>query len=182
MGVLGLMLKGENYQAGMSITNIGSPRFAYPSIGQNCASLTDPAEQEACYVAVAHSDEISLNEIHVMNPQMHVEGALLGAGGNFVIAASMDMNAINDLVGDQVQYFTLSSAYATQGWIGLIVPRIRMGFRKNLVGSSLTEMNLGFSLFRILSLDVAQSLGSTTIEGSTMPRSFRANLGFGINF
>ena len=178
---VGFMLKGKSFQAGMSISNLLSSRFSYPSIGQDCGSIADPDAQEACYIAIAHSDEISLIETHIMNPQMHIEGALLGASGNFLIAASMDMNAINDLVGDQVQYLTLSSAFAMQGWLGTVVPRLRMGLRMNLVGSGLTEMNAGISLFRILSLDVAQSLESTTLEGTTLPRSLRVNLGFGIN-
>jgi hypothetical protein len=178
---LGVMLKAKRFQAGMSITNLGSPRFPYPSIGQNCASISDPAEQEACYIAVAHSDEISLDEVHVMNPQVHVEGALLSSQETFVIAGSMDLNAINDLVGDQVQYITLSSAYTVRGWMGLVVPRFRMGIRKNLVGSGLTEMNVGITLFRILSLDIAQSLNSTSFDGTALPRSLRVNLGFGIN-
>lgn len=93
---LGIILKGSNYQTGMSITNLGSPRFAYPSVGQNCASLTDPAEQQNCYIAVAHSGDISLNEVHVMYPQLHAEGALLGAGGTFIIATSMDLNPVDD--------------------------------------------------------------------------------------
>jgi len=179
---LGVMLKGSNYQTGVTLTNIGSPKFAYPSIGQNCAAIIDPAEQESCYIAVAHSNEISLNEVHVMSPQLHLEGALLGADGDFVISSSLDLNAVNDLVGDPVQYFTLSSAYAMQGWLGVAVPRFRMGFRKNLAGSGLTEMNLGLSLFRILSLDIAESMNTTTFEGTTAPRSLWVSLGVGINF
>lgn len=179
---LGVMLKGSNYQAGMTLTNIGSPSFAYPSIGQNCAAISDPAEQESCYIAVAHSNEISLNEVHVMSPQIHLEGALLGADGDFVISGSLDLNAVNDLLGDPVQYFTLSSAYAMQGWWSLAVPRFRMGFRKNLAGSGLTEMNLGFSLFRILSLDISESMNTTTFDGTTTPRSLWISLGVGINF
>jgi len=179
---LGIMLKGSRYQAGMSITNLGSPSFAYPAIGQNCASLTDPAAQQNCYIAVAHSGEISLNEVHVMSPQIHLEGGLLGANGNFIISTALDLNAVNDLLGDPVQYFTISSAYAVQGWLGVVVPRFRMGFRKNLAGTGLTEMNMGLSLFRILSLDVAEAMNSTTINGTTVPRSLRVNLGLGINF
>lgn len=179
---LGVMLKAEKYQAGLSVVNIASPSFAYPEIGQNCDSLPTQEEIDACYVAIAHSDEISLTETHVMNPQLRAEGALLGAGGNFIVAASMDLNAINDLLGDQVQYLTLSSAYAVQGWPSLVIPRVRMGVRKNMVGSGITEMNFGLSLFKIFTLDVAQALSTTTIEGSTLPRSLRFNLGFGINF
>ncbi|MBD3670850.1 MAG: conjugal transfer protein TraF [Gammaproteobacteria bacterium] len=179
---LGVMLKADKYQAGLTLANLTSASFAYPTIGQNCASLPTQEEIDACYIAVAHSDEISLSETHVMTPQLRSEGAILGAGGNFIVAASLDLNAINDMLGDPVQYLTLSSAYAIKGWGGLLVPRFRMGLRKNLVGSGLTELNIGLSLFKILTLDVAQSTNTTTFEGSTMPRSLRVNLGIGFNF
>ena len=43
-------------------------------------------------------------------------------------------------------------------------------------------MNLGLSLFRILSLDISESMNATTFDGNTVPRSLWISLGVGINF
>jgi len=182
---VGVLLTSDNLQAGLTLTNLGNPSFSYPVIGQNCSTLP-VAEQDSCYIAVAHSDRINLLETHVMTPQLKAEGAMLSSSGNFVVATAMDLNAVNDATGDPVQWFTLSSAYLPQGWSGLAAPEVRLGFRKNLAGSQMGYMNIGMTLFKFLALDIAQSLNTTTINDAgnttTVPRSLLFSLGFAANF
>lgn len=180
---IGVLLTNDTLQAGLTLTNLGSPSFSYPAIGQNCATDPDPL---SCYIAVAHSNEIDLLETHVMSPQLKAEGAMHSSSGNFFVATAMDLNAINDATGDRIQWFTLSSSYLPQGWSGTTAPELRLGFRKNLAGSQMAYSNIGMTLFKFLSFDIAQSLNTTTINEpgntTTVPRSLIFSLGVAANF
>ena len=94
---------------------------------------------------------------------------------NWSIATSYDVADYNDPVGDEVQYFSVSTTHTPSSrWI----PAWRVGYRANLAGEKLSQLGLGTTLFGIFNLDLAYGLESTTIDGSSAPRSLGFSFGF----
>jgi hypothetical protein len=96
-----------------------------------------------------------------------------------VLNAAIDANAVMDPVGDDYQWATFSAAYATNSWI---LPGFRVGYRSNLAGTELDYLDAGFTLFKVLNLDVAWGLDSVEIDGDSAPRSLLVNLGLELSF
>lgn len=56
------------------------------------------------------------------------------------------------------------------------VPGLRLGWRRNQVGSRLDTMHLGLSFTPQVQLDVATSLQSLNFDGQRLPRYFSIGL------
>jgi len=59
---------------------------------------------------------------------------------------------------------------------------VRFGVRKNLAGTEIGYLGAGITAFKYLNLDLASSLETTKINGTSVPRSLLINLGFNIAF
>jgi hypothetical protein len=115
-----------------------------------------------------------------MKPQLEMEGAFYSESQNWILNASLDGNAVQDPVGRDFQWATLSAAYATNSWW---IPGVRVGYRTNLAGSKLSYVTGGLTMFEALSLDIAYGLKSTTDNsGNSIPRSAMINLGLQMTF
>ncbi len=87
---------------------------------------------------------------------------------------------MQDAVGRDFQWATLSGAYATNSWW---IPGARVGYRTNLAGSKLSYITGGLTLFKALTLDIAYGLDSTRDNnGKSIPRSAMINLGIQTTF
>lgn len=175
---LGALWVGEHYRYGLTMANITSPEFAYPSLGQNCASAGTQDDIGNCYTALSFGDQINLTESFVLDPQLTVEAAIYTESRNWVFNVAYDANAINDLVGDQYQWMTASAAYTG----GLWIPGARFSLRKNMAGEKLSYAGLGFTFFKVLNLDLMAATDKVTVDGSEIPRAVAFNLGLEINF
>ena len=70
---------------------------------------------------------------------------------------------------------TASAGFAPDIWW---LPGVRVGYRKNLVGTEVSYVSAGATLFKYFNLDVASSLDTVEIDGRTLPRGLMVNLGF----
>ncbi len=171
----GVIWQASRYQVGLTLSNINQPSFAYGAVGLSCETLTSTA-RDNCYVAQTNvnSGRIKANEEHEMSAISTVDASLL-VTSNWSLTSSADLAKYNDPVGDEVQYFSLSTTHTpSMRWI----PAWRVGYRANLAGEKLSQLGLGTTLLGIVNMDVAYGLQSTTVDGSSVPRALGFNVGF----
>lgn len=175
----GLLWIEQHYRLGVTANNLLEPEFAYPDISSNCNDPSlSPSQTTTCVTALSHSNRIDTSEVHLMNTQVILEGALYSESRNWVASVSYDANSIFDPVGNEYQYLVASAGYVPDSWWR---PGFRVGYRTNQVGTMLSEVTLGLSWLRV-NLDLAQSLETITVDGDTAPRTFAANLGIDLSF
>lgn len=170
---VGTLWAAKRYRLGAWINNINGPSFKYNTIIS--AELT-----AAGYTNGAIINQLTVDQTYKMKPQLEMEGAFYSESQNWVLNASLDGNAVQDPVGRDFQWATLSAAYATNSWW---IPGARLGYRTNLAGSKLSYVTGGLTMFKALSLDIAYGLKSTTDNsGNSIPRSAMINLGLQMTF
>jgi hypothetical protein len=150
---LGLILTGRNFQLGAAVANVNEPEFDYKGLVSNCTGLTG-ADNTSCEAALRFAGKgvFSLNETYKMEAQMTVDAAVKSKDQHFSLAGSYDVNAIADPLGDEYQWATVSLSYFSDNWV---LPGMRIGYRKNLVGSELNYYTAGLTFYRRLDVDVA---------------------------
>jgi len=172
---LGILWTFGNGQAGLTIANINEPEFEYGDVGKDCASISDPTRQANCTVAQqVFSSEIDLSETAVMNAQTIIEGAIYTEDKQWLLSGAFDVNSTYDLVGRETQYLSASASYFPNSYI---IPTIRLGASQNLVGSELTTVGVGTTLFGTLNLDLSASLDQIEVDGNKIPRRVGFNIG-----
>jgi len=170
---VGTLWTAKRYRVGAWINNINAPSFKYNTI--TAAEL-----QTSGYTNTAIINQLSADQTYKMKPQIEMEGAFYSESQNWVLNAGLDGNAVQDPVGRDFQWGTLSAAYATSSWW---IPGIRVGYRTNLAGSKLSYVTGGLTMFKALSLDIAYGLDSIKDNsGKSIPRSAMINLGFQMTF
>lgn len=171
---LGALWVTPNYSVGAMLRNVNEPSFDYPAVGVNCSAQSGDA-QNRCNVALSFADEIDLRETFTMGSQLQLEAALYTQDRHWTLAAAVDANAVRDPVSAEVQWLSISGAYANNNrWI----PGFRIGYRQNLAGTELKYVTLGASFLKFFNLDLAYSLDEVVIDNNTVPRSAAINLGF----
>jgi hypothetical protein len=167
---MGTLWTSKRYRAGAWINNINSPSFKYNTLNLPALGFTKSAVMS----------QISAGDTYKMKPQLEMEGAFYSESQNWVINAGLDANAVQDPVGRDFQWMTLSAAYATDSWW---IPGARVGYRSNLAGSKLSYITGGLTMFKALSLDIAYGLSSVSDNnGKSIPRSAMINLGIQMTF
>jgi len=176
---LGLIWEAENYHLGATWRNINEPEFDYGVVGIDCNTKSTTTSISNCFTAFHFVSEgrISQNETHVMTSQTTLDAAINSANKRWRLAASYDLQAMRDPVGDEYQWMTASAAYVSSSLFGM-----RVGMSENLAGTELTMMNAGMTLFGVLNLDVRYSLDTTEVDGTEVPRTFGINLGLESSF
>ncbi|MBR7889475.1 conjugal transfer protein TraF [Marinomonas sp. A79] len=150
---LGVLLAGRNYQIGASIANINEPEFDYKGLSSSCSGMT-AADQSNCEAALRLSSKgaFSLNETYTMEAQMTLDAAIKSKDQHFSIGGSYDVNPIKDPLGDEYQWSVVSLSYFSDNWV---LPGMRVGIRKNMVGNELNYYTAGLTFYRRLDFDVA---------------------------
>ncbi len=173
----GLLWVADKYQVGLTIKNINEPEFDYGVLGQHCESITNTNSQANCFVARFHAENLgslSLGEFHTMHAYTTLDASYL-IMPRWLVSVAIDLSEYEDFVGDDLQLFTLSTAYQPDN---IWVPGARLGYRSNQVGSELSSVSLGVTLFGVANLDIEYGLEDTVIDGSSAPRKLGLNLGF----
>lgn len=167
---LGGLWTAKRYRVGAWINNINKPSFKYNTIDPVAAGIT----------SASVISQLNAGQTYEMKPQLEMEGAFFSESQNWVLNAGLDGNAVQDAVGRDFQWATLSAAYATNSWW---IPGARVGYRTNLAGSKLSYATGGLTLFKALSLDIAYGLDSIKDNnGHSIPRSAMINLGLQMTF
>ena len=114
-----------------------------------------------------------------MERQLKLEASYFTTNRRWTVNLGLDANDVEDPVGDDFQWFTLSAGYATDSWW---LPGVRFGYRQNLAGTELKYLGVGVTAFKILNIDIASSLDQVTINGTKLPQGLIASIGFEISF
>ena len=173
---IGLVYEIAGVRLGATLANVNEPAFSYQTLGSNCNSKAGN-EKISCNAALLFSDRITLRETHVMNQQLKMDLAWQPVSW-WKVSASYDMNSINDVVGNEIQYMYIGSSFSP----GVILPGIRVGLLQNMVGTELSIISLGTTLFHLLNLDIAFSEQLVEIDGTELPVSAMLNFGFELTF
>ena len=149
---LGVVLAARNYQLGASIANVNEPTFDYTVLG-NCTGLAG-ADLTSCNAAVrfANKGALALADTYTMEAQMTIDAAIKSKDQHFSLAGSYYVNAIADPLGDEYQWATVSLSYFSGNWI---LPGMRVGLRRNMVGNELNYITAGLTFYRRLDVDLA---------------------------
>ncbi|WP_421849295.1 conjugal transfer protein TraF [Marinomonas sp.] len=174
---LGAIWTAPNYQLGASVTSINEPEFDFEELG-NCSNLSG-SELSSCNstVRLSNKGKLELKETYKMKAQLTLDAALMSTNQNWSLNGSYDVNSVADPVGDEYQWKTVSLSYFSDN---LYLPGIRVGYRKNQVGSKLSYATIGATLFRRLDFDIAYGLEKAS--GESLPRSIYFSLGYGFAF
>ncbi|MBI3478880.1 MAG: conjugal transfer protein TraF [Nitrosomonadales bacterium] len=169
---VGTLWTAKRYRVGAWVNNLNKPSFKYNAI--------DPAVLATYDATKGVLSQLVAETTYDMKPQVQLEGAYYSESQNWIVNAGLDGNTIQDAVGRDFKWMTLSAAYATDSWW---IPGARVGYRANMAGSKLRYATAGLTLFKALSLDVAYGLDSVTDNnGRTIPRSAMINLGLQMTF
>lgn len=84
-----------------------------------------------------------------------------------------------DPAGTETQWGTLSTSYDFENvWFN----NLRAGVSKNFVGSELSAVSLGMTMFKFLDLDLSSTLSETRIDDEELPRGLALAIGFNYAF
>lgn len=173
----GIVFDADVYRLGLTLTNINSPQFNYNSVGTACDTKpSNSIEQDNCYVAqyfIEHKQTLKAKEIHKKNMLATVD-ATYKMSEKWRLMGSYDLAAYNDVVGFENKMLNIGMSYETSGYW----PSPRIGYQSNLADKGLSSMSIGFTFFKCITLDIAESSQKTTIDGTTVPRYLSFSLGF----
>jgi hypothetical protein len=167
---VGLVWDAKNYRIGLTLENINSPEFEYGEIGDNCGDIVNnTTSRNNCEVARYFTDdtgEIAANEVHTKHALMRVDG-LVNLSERLQLSTAIDLAKYDDVIGYDNQWFHTALAYDSDWYV---LPSARIGYHKNLVGTEISTVTAGFSLFKTVSLDFEYGLESAIVDGSSAPR------------
>lgn len=174
---LGVVWDAHRYRLGLTLNDVNSPKFNYGPIGVGCENLDEDTVRRANCELTRHytetTGEIKSREEHVKNATATVDATFFPTQ-RWSISSSLELAAYDDFVGSENQWAHFSTAYNSTNWI----PAVRLGMQKNLVGSELTSYALGFTLFKVFSLDISASAETIEHDGNKAPRSVGFAFGF----
>jgi len=164
---LGAIWSGKQYQIGATLTNINEPDFQFPEI--DLSRITNPDIKQ----------RILDTQTYVMERQLKLDAGYITPGGAWGINFGYDANAVPDPMLDDYQWVSVGAGFASDNWW---LPGARLGARKNMVGTKLTYITAGITVFNIVNLDVATTTDTITVDGSTVPRGLILNIGAQVLF
>jgi hypothetical protein len=180
---LGLIWTANHYQVGVTVDNVNEPTFDYKSIGTSCDDIPNDAENEVskinCLAASEFASQgvINKDEIHTLSQQASVEASLFSQNKSWNVSVAYDVNSVNDALGDLYQWSSVSAQVHPDWWL---TSGLRVGYRKNMVGSELSYASLGATFLKGINFDVSYGLDS--VGDTDTPRSMYVSLGIETSF
>jgi hypothetical protein len=163
----GAVWQDSNYNLGLTLVNANKPEFSFSKV-----ELEDFDNPEIL-------SELNKHDTYVMGSQVKLSAGLFTLDKQWSMNMGLDTNGVEDIMRDASQWVSIGGAYNSDG---SYVPSARLGYRQNLVGTELSYVSAGLTLFNFLNLDVASSLETVEINGTTLPRSFAVNMGIAQSF
>ncbi|MDP4299798.1 conjugal transfer protein TraF [Leptothrix discophora] len=171
---VGVAWTAANYQLGATLYNLGSPTFRY-------ADPTQDSSAANAYAASGLSADQRKAQV-ALKTHVVIEGSLHSDNKRWLGQTSLAINEAPNVVGEPQRLATISLSYNAERFEGswgtllnYIVPSVRLGLRKNLVGDKLGSTGLGFS-WGIVNVDINSSQQKVNADGSSVPRSAGASL------
>ncbi len=165
---LGALWVADNYQLGVQWTNINEPEFQYPEI--DIEPFRDTQIIEA----------IQRDQIFTMESQVKFEGSVFTSNRRWSAHLGFDANAVEDALGDDYQWATVSAAWTRPDSFWL--PNVRFGWRQNLAGTELGYLSVGATMFRYINIDLSSALETVRINGTELPQGVMGSIGFHVNW
>ena len=164
---LGAAWQGDIYHLGLAWVNVNQPEFKFSGISQE-------GLQKANILS-----EIQDHKKYVMESQAKLSAGLFTVDKRWSMNMGLDVNGVEDVMLDASQWANVSGAYNSAN---RYFSAVRAGYRQNLIGTELSYISAGLTMFNFLNLDVASSLETVEINDTTLPRSFAVNLGIAQSF
>ncbi len=164
---LGVLWVAPRYQVGGSITNVNEPKFIYPGVD------TDGYQDE--FVV----RRLFRDQRYKMERQIKLEASAFSPGRRWGVHAGVDVNAIEDPMGDDFQWLTISGGWNfSNKWFR----DARFGWRRNMAGSQLDYFSAGVTAFKWFNIDLALELDRVELKDKTLPRGILLSMGFQLDF
>jgi hypothetical protein len=164
---IGVLWAADTYQLGAQVTNINEPSFVFPDV-----NLSPYSSEEI--ISFLEQDQR-----YVLERQLKLEASFFGSDRRWSVNLGLDGNAIEDALGDEFQWATLSAGFSFDSWW---VPNFRFGYRQNLAGTELGYLSLGLTAFKFVNFDIASALDTVSIDGTDLPQGLMASIGFQIHW
>lgn len=162
---VGALWVGERYQLGAQLTNINEPEFSYPEVD------VSPYRNQSMV------DFLQSDRRYRMDSQLKLEASAFSADRRWSAHLGWDVDSAMDPFGDRFRWLTFSAALQRDSfWMS----NLRLGYRKNLVGTELGFVSAGLTAFRYINVDLASALDTVSISGEKLPRGLMASVGFDI--
>ncbi|MEL7448669.1 MAG: conjugal transfer protein TraF [Pseudomonadota bacterium] len=159
---VGVLWVSNNYQVGAQLRSINEPNFDFPA-------LSTPVRNEDIQRLIAE------DSTYTMERQVRLEASVFTRDRRWSFHAGGDANAAPDPVGDDFQWLTASVGFQSRNaWF----PGFRVGYRQNLAGTEKSYLSLGATLFKYFNIDIASSVDTVEIDGTTLPEGFMGSIGF----
>ncbi|MGW8369774.1 MAG: hypothetical protein ACWGPN_13995, partial [Gammaproteobacteria bacterium] len=111
--------------------------------------------------------------------QVKLEASVFDAARRRMLNVAIDANDTIDPMGDKIQWATVSGGFNFQNpWLR----SVRAGYRRNLVGSELSYISAGVSIFKWFDIDMALDLDRVEIKDDNYPRGFLVSFGAQVDF
>lgn len=162
---LGIVWAANNYQVGASLTSIFEHTYDFPEL----------EEQKLSSLII--STQLSEHEIYKMERQLKLEAGIYTDQRHWSLDVELDANAISDPMGDDYQWFSLTGGYTSNNWL---LSSARLGFSRNLAGTSLGFINAGVTFLKYINLDAATTIDTVMLDGNELRRG--ANIRLGVQF
>jgi len=164
---LGAIWTNKQYQLGATLTNINEPDFQFPEI--DLSGISDPDIKNA----------ILESQTYVMERQLKLDAGFITPGGAWGLNFGLDVNPVPDPMLDDYQWVSVGAGFASDSWW---LPGARLGVRKNMVGTELTYVTAGITVFNIVNLDLATTTDTIVVNDNTVPRGLIVNIGAQVLF
>jgi len=176
---VGVLWVINSLSLGLTVNNINEPEYDLGDL--TCDSSTGTTYDENCdaLTNISSADGVELTGDYVAERQAKVDFFLSSPGNALNIQGSYDINGITDATGDEYQWAEIALSYLSDSFF---VPGLRVGYKKNLIGSELSYVNAGYTFFKYLNFDSGMSLDTVSYDGANYPRSFYVNLGLALAF
>ncbi len=163
----GIIWTGKQYQLGATVTNLNEPNYHFPDVDLSKATNQDVI------------NAIESTQTYTMERQLKLEGGYISKGGAWGINVGLDANAVPDPMLDDYQWLSVGAGFASDSWW---LPGVRIGARKNTVGTKLTFITAGVTVFNIVNLDLATTTQTIKVDGQTVPNGLIINIGTQVMF
>lgn len=161
----GLFWDGGFYHIGVSGQDLTETDFDFPDI-----DTSDYRSQDII-------DTLQQSHRQKLERQFTVESGIKVQHLN--LTAAMDTNAKKDMLGAEYQWASLSGSYQ---WDNFWLPSVRFGIHKNQVGSELSYVAAGVTVFKYVNIDMASTTKDVEQEGDDIPRGLDFSIGFNYAF
>jgi len=167
----------QNYNVGLTLSNINEPEFDYGELGKNCNDLTNDISKANCLTALSFSGRIDLTETFKATSYATVQANYISDSQRVSADFSLESDHVTP-VGNNEQWVTASVAYKTKT---IYAPNSRLTYSNNLTGSKLKYLS-GELTWGWFGLGLGYSLDKTVIDGNSSTRGGFINLAISNQF